>query len=29
VKAVDNPRTRKDEALLAAETFLLQRSRDY
>jgi carboxyl-terminal processing protease len=28
VKAVDNPRTRKDEALLAAETFLLQRSRD-
>jgi carboxyl-terminal processing protease len=28
VKAVDNPRTRRDGALLAAERFLLQRSRD-
>jgi carboxyl-terminal processing protease len=28
VKAVDNPRTRKDEALIAAERFLLQRFRD-
>jgi carboxyl-terminal processing protease len=28
VKAVDNPRTRRDEALLAAERFLVQRFRD-